>query len=275
MNKQDAMNTVTNSLDDLYQALRAGRYEVMDKQLEVTARFHRYSFNNVMLIYKQCPEATLVAGFHTWKKQGRWVRSGESGIAILAPLTKRKEDDNEREEDSLVMGFRIVYVFDVSQTDGDALMEEAPILGDPGRNLSALLNVYRDLEIKVHLTKLPGTVQGYSLGGEVRVSDDLDDISLFRVLSHELAHELMHKTIRCTSENKPLLETEAEAVAFVVASACGVRCLDRSADYIALHEGSQILLENSLEAIHKTSSSILGMIEKQVVNFDNGIAQAA
>lgn len=227
MNKQDTINTVTQSLDDLYQALRMGRYEVLDKQLEVAARFHRYSLNNVILIYSQCPEATLVAGYHAWKKQGRWVRSGETGISILAPMTVHNSNNDETEEESSVMGFRIVHVFDVSQTDGDQLMDEAPIHGAPGRNLSALMNVYSDLKIKVQFTKLPGTIQGYSLGGEVRVRDDLDDTSLFRVLSHELAHELMHKSIRCTSENKPLLETEAEAVAFVVASACGVKCLDQ------------------------------------------------
>jgi hypothetical protein len=281
MNHQDAFKTVTVSLEQLHRALEVGRNEIIERQLQITATFHRYSFNNVMLIAKQFPNATLVAGFHAWKTRGRWVKAGEQGIAILAPIVNRREREicsqdaqpSNLSEES-VMGFRIVYVFDISQTDGEPIAEHPPILGNPGRNLDALVRVFEVLSIRVEFVNLPGNVQGYSLGGEVRIQRELDDASLFRVMVHELAHELLHRTIRPTRENQPLLETEAEAVGFVVASACGVLCLERSANYIALHQGDTTLLAESLCKIQKTSSKIIGLIESQVSAMDEQPAQS-
>ena len=93
-------------------------------------RFHRYSWNNVLLIQAQRPAATRVAGYHTWRDLGRFVRKGEKGIMICAPImtkvpdgqaagrhTLRSEGDRER----ALLGFRTAYVFDVEQTDGRPL----------------------------------------------------------------------------------------------------------------------------------------------------------
>ncbi len=283
MKNQDAINTVTKSLDLLSQAIESGRNDVFERQLELAAKFYQYSFSNVMMIHQQSPNATCVAGYHAWKKLGRWVNAGESGIAIFAPIAQRKEqvsdeisNQTENTDDLLVVsGFRVVYVFDVSQTDGAALVDEPPILGNPGRNLDGLIRVYQELKIKLEFARLPGSVQGYSLGGEVRIREGLDDSSRFRVLVHELAHEMMHKTIKNSRDQKSLIETEAESVAFVVSSACGVRCLDRSADYIALHQGDSALLVKSLGRIQKTASNIIDMIEVQVVAMNNQSTCAA
>lgn len=76
-----------------------------------------YSMRNAALIWSQCPTATAVAGFHDWRKAGRVVRKGSKGIAILAPMARKREDG----EGSELAGFRVVYVFDVSQTDALAV----------------------------------------------------------------------------------------------------------------------------------------------------------
>ena len=164
----------------------------------------------------------------------------------------------------IAANFRISYVFDISQTEGEPLVDLAPIAGCPGESLDALLDVYRKLEIKVVFTRLPHSVQGYSLGGEVRVRDDLDDSHAFRVLLHELAHEMMHKDIPFGNpDRKALVETEAEAVACVVSHAFGIDHFERSADYIALHQGDSKQLTQSLVRIHETASKVIVMMEQQ------------
>ena len=90
-------------------------------QLELQCRFHRYSFNNALLIGVQDPEATRVAGFATWRMLGRSVRKGERAIWILAPVHGRRVPEDDGEERRPIVGFRRVAVFDVAQTDGDDL----------------------------------------------------------------------------------------------------------------------------------------------------------
>jgi hypothetical protein len=275
MNMQNAITTVSDSIERLHEALLNGREETIEKYLAATAQFHRYSFRNVLLIHEQFPDATVVAGFHAWKKRNRWVKKGEIGIAIFAPMiagrsaskTESTEDDGQAEDDRkrITTNFRISYVFDISQTEGEPLVDLAPIVGSPGESLDALLDVYRKLEIKVVFTQLPHSVQGYSLGGEVRVQDDLDDAQAFRVLVHELAHEMMHKDIPFSNrDRKVLVETEAEAVACVVSQAFGIDHFERSADYIALHQGDSMQLTKSLMRIHDTAYKVIVMMEQQV-----------
>ncbi len=275
MKKQDAIESIHRSLDALNNALKNGRNDIIEQYLTTAASFHRYSFRNFAMIYSQFPEATFVAGYNAWKKRGRWVKPGESGIAIFAPMAARRTKDaaNESKIDTTqldnesddVFGYKVVHVFDITQTDGEPVVELAPILGEPGYNLDVLMDVYRDLGIEITFTQLPESVHGYSLGGEVRINNDLDDRAAFRVLVHELAHELMHKdAVFYRGEMKPLVETEAEAVAFVVSTASGVDHLDRSADYIALYQGNAELLEQSLERIHQTAAKILVLIEQRI-----------
>jgi hypothetical protein len=83
------------------------------------ARFHRYSVHNVYLIASQRPMATRVAGFHTWRTLGRFVRKGEKGIAILAPIVARRDAEPTSEESKTVVGFRTAYVFDGLSRDSD------------------------------------------------------------------------------------------------------------------------------------------------------------
>ena len=106
--------------------LEAGVREVLDAEgfrryLRFSARFHRYSANNVLLILAQRPDATRVAGYEAWRSMGRQVRRGEKGIRILAPVTRKAEDERGKEAARALVGFRTATVFDVSQTDGEEL----------------------------------------------------------------------------------------------------------------------------------------------------------
>lgn len=89
MKRDAAMKLAQEGLNDLNAALQQGGSEALKRYLDVLARFHHYSFGNVMMIARQRPGATYVAGFHTWRKLGRWVKKGEQGIAIFAPMVGR------------------------------------------------------------------------------------------------------------------------------------------------------------------------------------------
>jgi len=79
--------------------------------LEFKTKFYRYSFNNSLLIYVQCPEATFVAGYRRWQQLGRQVRKGEKAINILAPILKKVEEDGK--EEKRLVGFRSASIFDI------------------------------------------------------------------------------------------------------------------------------------------------------------------
>jgi antirestriction protein ArdC len=98
--KTSTQQIVSAAADKLVDALRQGRSEAMADYLRVMGRFHRYSFNNVLLIALQRPTASHVCGFKTWLSFGRHVRKGEKGIQILAPVVgKKKADDSAPEDD--------------------------------------------------------------------------------------------------------------------------------------------------------------------------------
>ena len=90
MNADDLKKLTTESLNELAALLEQGRSERLIALLKTMGRFHRYSLHNVCLIVAQRPSATRVAGFYTWRSVGRFVRKGEKGIAILAPIVRRR-----------------------------------------------------------------------------------------------------------------------------------------------------------------------------------------
>jgi N-terminal domain of anti-restriction factor ArdC len=115
----------------LVAALESGHSEVLTAYLSAMAKFHTYSFGNILLIARQKPDATNVAGIRTWNSLGRFVKRGEKGIFILAPMigfrgSRQKEiatdinSDNsadERKQEPQIVGFRAVYVFDILSRD--------------------------------------------------------------------------------------------------------------------------------------------------------------
>jgi antirestriction protein ArdC len=228
-----------------------------------------------MLIAWQRPDATQVAGFHRWKALGRFVKKGEKGIMILAPMVKhRKADpDDESDDESPVTGFRAVYVFDVSQTEGEELPEFSRVNGDPGEKLAKLESLVRSHGIELTYEQHLGGADSVSKGGKIVLRDGLSPAEQFSVLAHEFAHELLHRTDRRKETTRKVRELEAEAVAFVVSKAAGLEALGRSADYIQLYSGDKELLMQSLDYIQKTASFILSALEGSEAEFE--LAQVA
>jgi hypothetical protein len=106
MNVDDLKKLTTASLNELAALLEQGRSERLIALLKTMGRFHRYSLHNVCLIVAQRPSATRVAGFHTWRSVGRFVRKGEKGIAILAPIVRRRREETQEDEPRVLVGFR-------------------------------------------------------------------------------------------------------------------------------------------------------------------------
>jgi hypothetical protein len=134
MNSEEIKRMTEQSMEKLVRSMRQGKSEALNQYLRMVGRFHRYSLHNVLLIAPQKPNASHVAGFRTWHKLGRFVRKGEKGILILAPMVKRVVDEDacHREVDATrLVGFRSTYGFDVSQTEGAPLPSISAVSGDP------------------------------------------------------------------------------------------------------------------------------------------------
>ena len=116
----DALKKITtDALDTLAALLDEGHSDRLTALLKTMARFHKYSWHNVCLIASQCPTATRVAGFQAWRAMGRFVRKGEKGIAIMAPIIGRHHAEPDSENARSVVGFRAAYVFDGLSRDSD------------------------------------------------------------------------------------------------------------------------------------------------------------
>ncbi|HBE66687.1 MAG TPA: DUF1738 domain-containing protein [Planctomycetaceae bacterium] len=281
-NKDEVLECVDQALGDLEEALSHGHSEGLKSYLKFLSGFHSYSFRNMMLIFMQNPEASMVAGFQAWKKMGRHVRKGEKGLRILAPIVrKRKADDSEaakegkknRERDSdgqpkrVITGFRMASVFDVSQTEGDDLPEFGGYSGDPAENLDRLKQFVASKDIELLMENPGGGALGVSEDGRIKVSPDLSPADTFAVLAHEVGHELLHKGERRKDTTSSIRETEAEAVAYAVCAAVGLEDHSRASDYIQLHRGDTEKFQQSLEVIRQTASEILqGLADMKPVN---------
>lgn len=259
MNADELKKLTTTALDQLRAALDQGHSEGLTALLKTMGRFHRYSVNNICLIAAQRPTATRVAGFHAWRGLGRFVRKGEKGIAILAPITARRQETTGDDDSRTVVGFRAAYVFDIEQTDGATLPEPAQAAGDPGTQTACLTAAVGANGILIeHVDELDGAL-GTSSGGRIQVLNGLAPAAEFSVLVHEYAHELLHRSSDRPA-SRDTRELEAEAVAFVVSQAIGLDVVDSSRDYIHLYRGDGDALSQSLDRIQRTASSILGAL---------------
>ena len=267
MKKDDAKQLADQAIRALQEELKAGRSESLLKYLDAMSRFHNYSWNNCMLIALQMPEATFVAGFRRWLQMGRHVRKGGTGIGIMAPLIYRSRDDSgadaspavdkSKAAERSIRGFKIVHVFDVSQTDGEELPQFAAITGDPGELLSSMEELIRSTGIILKDEVLGSGIKGVSRQGEIAIAEGLPAAERCSVLAHELAHEWMHDQEQRRVLKKTVRETEAEAVAYVVCRSFGLDCSTRSSDYIQMYDGNEGTLIASLERIQKTAARMI------------------
>ncbi len=244
---------IQQHIKELAQATDEARSsKVMLDYLDFCSRFHDYSLGNIWLIMQFKPDATFVAGFHRWISLNRFVRKGERGIPILAPLFV-KEGEKDGIEIKRLVGFKVVYVFDVAQTDGEPL-PPPPEWKSPEKNKvlnSQLLQLARNRGIVVSFRNLPGETQGLSRGGAI-------DISLTagtKTLVHEIAHELMHKD-KNNLQNREIKELEAEGVSYVVCRHFGLDNLN-CPNYLALFNLKSDEIYSHMERIRDTAHMII------------------
>jgi len=271
MKLEEINNRTKDAVNHLVEALESGQSEVLTQYLSAMARFHNYSFGNIMLIARQKPDATNVAGLRTWNSLGRFVKRGEKGILILAPMIGRKKGDTATEatEDAKqpqaqLYGFRAVYVFDINQTEGKELPTLTEVQGDVSGYRERLVKFVEFQGITLNRSDKIAPAKGLSHGGKITLLSGMQPAEEFSTLSHEIAHEMLHRGDRRTLTTKQVRETEAEAVAFVVCQSIGLDTGSSSADYIQIWHGDANLLRESLEAVQQTAAVILGGIAQGI-----------
>jgi antirestriction protein ArdC len=200
--------------------------------LKLRRKMSQYSFRNVYLIWLQCPFASYVAGYQQWKALGRQVRKGETSIAISAPITKKREGEENGYD---LLGYKTASVFDISQTDGDTLELPVPKLlegsSDEIHTAIKCLEVYcKGQSIALSYEKLERAKGMYSkTKHSIILRNDLPPLQTLKTFIHEVAHALMHR-----EENDRIKgELEAESCAFLVCDALGLDSSQYSFAYLA------------------------------------------
>jgi len=227
--------------------------------LKTFSQFHNYSFQNSLLIKIQKPEATKVAGYRQWQKKfNRNVKKGEEGISIIAPFSLKIEVEEEGENKTKEITktyFRKVYVFDVTQTEGDPLPIVDTELADTFEKLiEPLLSYLEEKGLKLQFENMKKNVEGYFNGESIVVNNNLNNTEKASVIVHEIAHVILHRNNKGRQLNKEIKEMEAEATAFVVMQNFGIET--KSDNYLALYKKSYNLKE-SLTRINKVASEII------------------
>ncbi len=277
-NKATELNAgIRRTIEQLANETDAARQsELFRDYLGTSAAFWDYSWHNQMLIWRQKPDASFVGGFNTWLKCGRYVRKGEKGIAILAPMffnDKKQAPTGEGEETKRIW-FKVVYVFDISQTDGTPLPElPTKSVGERGEDmLTRLLRFAESRGISVRFVekcKLNGAA-GTSKGTEIEIrTSDTDVTTQAATLAHEIAHSLLHFTPdgkRITTRDgkeidKQQRELEAEATAYVVGSYFGIQ--SPSDFYLATYLVTPAMLLEAVETIAATVKTILSGCQRE------------
>jgi N-terminal domain of anti-restriction factor ArdC/IrrE N-terminal-like domain len=266
--KEDTMTEThkTDILDRLTEGItQLTSSERWQDWLNMQSRFHRYSFNNTLLIMSQRPDATRVAGFNAWRKLDRFVRKGEKGIWILAPMVYKTDADEESSEDTtkrVLRGFKPVTVFDLSQTDGQELPEICTRLDgeDTGNVFAQLRDVALSLGFSVIDTdELADGVNGdcSHLEHRIRVRTSNSPAQRVKTLAHELGHAILHEQY----DDRPLAELEAESVAFIVCANNGINSDDYSFGYVTGWAGGSNEARDAIKAsgarIQQASDRIL------------------
>lgn len=222
------------------------------KALAFKTKFYHYSFFNTALIYTQKPEATYVAGYSKWQSLGRQVTKGEKGICILAPIIRKlkaKELQERREQgtnipanpdEPVLVGFRAVHVFDVTQTKGEPIPQiERPKLLEGKEedtdlislSLCKLLSFSAQNQLNVSFdlqdTSALGTYE--PLAKRISLQADLPPLQKLKTLVHKLAHALLHDL----SSQRDIAELEAESCAYLVCDSLGLDTSSYSFAYLA------------------------------------------
>ncbi len=244
------------------------------RYLKAMSRFHGYSAANVAMIMSQRPDAELVAGYRAWQALGRQVHKGAKGIAIWSPVVRRIEtEDPESGEVEVARrrtGFRIAYVFDVTDTEGDEIPlppARARLLeGDVPDGMWDFLAA-QVAEAGYTLAVIPLVPGRPSANGEtdfltrqvVVAAEGRSPAAQAKTLAHELAHVLLHAG---GFENRHRAEVEAESVAFLVCHSFGLDSMDYSLGYVSgWSSGSTDQVLATARAVQQCAAQILGAPE--------------
>jgi len=266
--KQTAQQLVRENVQYLIEQLEAGHSEALTGFLRPMAVFRTYSLSNQLAIARQRPTASRVAGMYAWNQLGRYVNKGEKGIAILAPVVgkenkgksgKRNDKADDDKHGTVLLGFRRVYVWAEEQTHGLPLPELEKVTGDAGVYLDRMREFVLSEGITLEYTEEIAPALEMAFGTTIRILPGQSEAEELTTLIHEAAHLALKHGTRRTTTTKTVRETEAEAVAFVVAQGIGINAA-QSASYIQLYKGNAALLLESLEVVQQTSAVILGAL---------------
>ena len=231
------------------------------------SRFPKYSLSNQLLIFAQRPTATCVMGYRAWNKVGFQLRKGEKGIAIYAPMlfAKRRDiDDLDNTDDSTAprLGYRVAYVFDVTQVDRIAGTEAATVAtATPATGTTTAVRFLEQLKaflvgcnIELEYKALAPGLFGYTDGRRITCATGQASYVEFATLTHETTHVLLH--FDRTASTRPDLttrETEADAVTYLLCTQLGLAGTEASVEYIRSYRGTPDTLDASLERIRTTA----------------------
>ena len=281
--------------------LEAGIKELMDSDkfkeyLKCLSKFHNYSLGNTILIALQKPDATLVAGYTAWKNQfGRQVQKGEQGIRILAPTPYKRKmevdvidpstgqarmnpDGTKATElkEIMVPAFKVVNVFDVSQTDGRPIPSIGvnELTGDVRQYEMFLEALKRSCPVPIAFEQIDSGAKGYyhTVDHRIALQEGMSQLQTIKTLIHEMTHQHLHsKDPKEMSPEEPRLtrnakEVEAESVAFTVAQHYGIETSDYSFAYIAGWSAGKDTpeLKASLDRIRTAADELITGIDTQL-----------
>lgn len=291
-NREQQMYEITKQLEKGVKALFTS--ERYTEYLKTMSKFYNYSFNNTVLIALQRPEATLVAGYSAWQKNfHRQVKKGEKGIQIIAPSQRKEKElvekfDPETNEpilgpdgqpetevvEHVVSDFRVVRVFDISQTYGEPLPELAiPDLTGQVQNFPLFLQAVKDLSpVPIRFGETEGEAKGYysNKKKEIVVKEDMSESQTIKTLIHEIAHAKLHdrEVLEQTGEEKDqrTKEIEAESIAYTVCQYFGLDTSDYSFPYIAGWSDNLKMweLRTFMDAIRRTAGEFIKELEEKM-----------
>lgn len=262
---------------ELLEGLSAGIAELTTSEkwqryLDVQSKFYRYSPNNVMLLMMQNPYATRVAGYKKWLELGRQVMAKESALRILAPMTYKRDDGLEGEKTSEIRGFKMVPVFDISQTEGPDLPDVVSKLeGLAPEGVFDRLTVFAN-SIGFRVER-PESLDSGANGdtshseGRIRVVASNSEAQQTKTLAHEIGHALLHDPESATTKDltRGLKELEAESAAYVICTVLGMDTSDYSFGYVAGWSGGGpeaiAGIKESAGRIQKASTAVLKTFE--------------
>ena len=292
---KEITDSIEQGIKDLFQSDQYVQY------LRTMSRFHHYSVNNTVLIYMQKPDATLVAGFNKWRDQfSRNVMRGEKGIKIIAPTPFKKKIEEEKldpdtklpvldadgkvimeEKEIKIPLYKVVSVFDVSQTEGKPLPMLAQNLTGNVEQFEAFIEALRrSSPVPLAFEAMEPNTDGYFSEKDQRIAirEGMSEVQAVSAAVHEITHSKLHNYEQArlaaaqgdeTAEppkpkDQRTEEVEAESVSYAVCQYYGIQTGENSFGYIASWSKDKNLpeLRASLETINKTASGLISDIDR-------------